>query len=725
MPLDRDIRDAFDKAPPLDRTVIPPRLDLGDGPSSLDLTYNQFHFNESADKIGRGGNAIVYQATVSEEDLTLALKQPLLDQTVSIGTVKRILGEAKKWARVDDHPYIADVVDWGNEPVPWVAIEYLDGGDLIEQGPEQQLPQRLWTAYAIVDAVAYASGQHGVTHHDLKPENILFKKMPVDTWDIPKVCDWGLAKELIKHDRSISQATPKYAAPEQNPAVLPEADAGVHTDVYQLGVICYELLTGEYPNHLRGEVCPPTEVEPTLPTALNSTILRAMSHERANRYEHPIQFRDSLSDVLSHWIDNYQTNKTDSRSRDDFTPANKTESQITPDSNSPDGGGATLNNGTTSSDDSILSSKSRSWCIPHADIARTGSTQEHAGPTTEVETLWSFQPAGDHSRIRTTPIVDTDTVYIAGGEGAGKYHLFALDRKSGDKQWKHELSYESSSSPILDGGMIYLGDNGNTVWAIDATSGHPEWQFDAPDRINGCSPAVADGTVYVVSGFSPHETGQLHALDSRTGTERWQTDIGNPTEAAVAVANNSVYVASVDGTLFSVATTDGSIEWRFETDTPLTYPSAPAIADGTVYFSSRDEDGNARLFAIDAQSGSQEWVSNGQLSGGPAVTSNVIYSSGPYENDSLVAVNKNRGTTEWEASEPGAGFDIIYADGHCYTGGIDGAYCFDAKSGETQWTFRTGKITSLPMAIANGDAYFVNGDANGDTLYALSESGGD
>ncbi|MDB2294680.1 protein kinase, partial [Halorubrum ezzemoulense] len=149
------------------------------------------------------------------------------------------------------------VFDWDANGPPWVAIEYLAGGTLADRIDEMGVAHRLWTAYALADAVAYASGEHGVTHHDLKPQNILFQNMPDGAWDVPKICDWGLARKLIQHDGSISQSTPKYAAPEQFDAILPNTDVGVHTDVYQLGVVCYELLTGKHPAHLRGEVRPP------------------------------------------------------------------------------------------------------------------------------------------------------------------------------------------------------------------------------------------------------------------------------------------------------------------------------------------------------------------------------------------------------------------------------------------------------------------------------------
>jgi RPA family protein len=241
---------------------------------------------------------VVYRARIPSQDVTVALKQPFPNKTVREKTVQRILNEAETWAKVDDHPYIASILDWGYDAIPWVAIEYVDGGAITDHIEEFSTLQRLWTAYAIVDAIAYANGQRGIVHHDLKPDNILLQTTSEGLYDVPKVVDWGLSRELIQHTGSVSQATPEYAAPEQFDALLPDTPVGVHTDVYQLGIVCYEILTGEHPDHLRGEVPPPTEMNPGIPEALDPIIMKSIAHQRDQRYDHSIQLRDSFRDVL-------------------------------------------------------------------------------------------------------------------------------------------------------------------------------------------------------------------------------------------------------------------------------------------------------------------------------------------------------------------------------------------------------------------------------------------
>jgi predicted transcriptional regulator/tRNA A-37 threonylcarbamoyl transferase component Bud32 len=279
------------------RDRIPPASDVG-GSTPVDLSYDQFEFDEETDLIGAGGQARVYRAEVPDENLTVALKQPAFNRTVSRDTYDRILNEARNWSRWDDHPHIVQVLDWGAEPGPWIALEYMDGGSLGEYIGTMSAEQRLWTAYAIVDAVAHANTK-GLAHHDIKPNNILFRKTPDNKWDLPKVADWGLSREIIEATSSISQATPDYAAPEHFSALMPEAPVDERTDVYQLGVVCYEILTGTHPSHLRGEVPSPTEVNNSLPSSVDELINTAISHDRDKRFEHSILCKRELEAILS------------------------------------------------------------------------------------------------------------------------------------------------------------------------------------------------------------------------------------------------------------------------------------------------------------------------------------------------------------------------------------------------------------------------------------------
>jgi serine/threonine protein kinase len=220
--------------------------------------------------------------------------------TLHTDAVERILTEAETWDKLDSHDYIVDIVDYGSEPVPWIAMEYMNAGDLAERAGILNFDQALWTATAITKGVRHAH-RRGVAHLDLKPSNVLFRSIE-DAWDVPKVADWGLSKHLLDHSKSVEGLSSQYAAPEQFDDDYGKADD--ITDVYQLGAVLYELFTGRPPFEgvapakamhkvLHEEPTPPNEVA-DLPEALDDVLLTALAKEKENRYDGVILLRDQL-----------------------------------------------------------------------------------------------------------------------------------------------------------------------------------------------------------------------------------------------------------------------------------------------------------------------------------------------------------------------------------------------------------------------------------------------
>jgi predicted flap endonuclease-1-like 5' DNA nuclease len=261
---------------------------------------------DRGDRLGSGGNADVYRATVSTRDteVELAVKEPRIDGTLHTEAVERLLAEAETWQKLDDHDHIVDIVDCGSEPLPWIAMERMDAGHLGLRAGELPLEQALWTAVATTRAVSHAHGR-GVAHLDLKPENVLFRSVE-GAWDVPKVADWGLSKRLLDHSKSVDGLTPQYAAPEQ----FDREEFGTVdnvTDIYGLGAVLYELFTGRPPfegapfevmRKVRTErPTPPSEVA-DVPPALDEVIVTALATARADRYEHVLYLRDDLQALL-------------------------------------------------------------------------------------------------------------------------------------------------------------------------------------------------------------------------------------------------------------------------------------------------------------------------------------------------------------------------------------------------------------------------------------------
>lgn len=183
----------------------------------------------------------------------------------------------------------------------------MDGGTLTERAAGTiDLEEALWIGRSIAEAIRYAH-RHGVAHLDLKPENILFRETGPDTWAVPKVSDWGLAKFLLEHSKSVEGLSIGYAAPEQfDPDRYGSPDD--YTDIYQLGVLIYELITGSPP--FTGQQAaviratldeappPPTEVNPALPPEVDTILLTALAKNKAYRYESVLDFRRALDDLF-------------------------------------------------------------------------------------------------------------------------------------------------------------------------------------------------------------------------------------------------------------------------------------------------------------------------------------------------------------------------------------------------------------------------------------------
>ena|GEM_PF-3001698 len=272
---------------------------------SVSLSHEEFSKERP---LGSGGNADVYLATtaVDGRKRQIAVKEPRIEGTLHVETAERLLREAETWSALDDHDHVVGLLDWGSDPLPWIAMEYMDGGQLGEriQGPSYF--ERLWIAYGIVSAVRHAH-RSGVAHLDLKPANVLFRETPDGTWDVPKVADWGLSKRLLDHSTTVEGLSPAYAAPEQFDDAYGSTDEV--TDVYQTGAILYELFTGRPPFQgeatqvmrqvLQEEPPAPSSVNPELPAELEEMILNALVKDRTDRYDSMVYLRDDLREVVT------------------------------------------------------------------------------------------------------------------------------------------------------------------------------------------------------------------------------------------------------------------------------------------------------------------------------------------------------------------------------------------------------------------------------------------
>ena len=261
-------------------------------PRELESKYTEITY------VGRGGIAWVFSARRKTDGVIVAVKIPIsFDET----TGKCFLNEIAAWETLM-HKNIVEVTAVNILPVPYVEMEFVPGS---LEALEKPLP--VWKAVHIIQGITaglqYAH-QHGFIHRDIKPHNIL---LTVDV--VPKITDWGMSKVLAADVKksSIAGFSLSYAAPEQvSPSEF--GRTGEHTDIYQLGVVFYELVTGSIPfggesivevgnSILRDEPIPPSEYNPDA-EAVQKIILKCLEKDPARRYQSAGELLDALAGYL-------------------------------------------------------------------------------------------------------------------------------------------------------------------------------------------------------------------------------------------------------------------------------------------------------------------------------------------------------------------------------------------------------------------------------------------
>ena len=253
--------------------------------------------------LGHGGMGIVYKAWHLRLNRAVALKMLLVGGYARPQELERFLREAEAVAGLH-HPNIVQVFDVGDlDRRPYFTMEFVEGGSLAQKlGGE---PQPALKAAAMVKTLAdaiHTAHQEGIVHRDLKPANILL------TLDgTPKISDFGLARRISSDialtEYGVALGTPSYMSPEQADGQV-EA-IGPATDIYALGAILYELLTGRPPFRadtpletkrqvITSEPAPPSKLNARIPRDLETICLKCLHKEPQSRYPSAEVLADDL-----------------------------------------------------------------------------------------------------------------------------------------------------------------------------------------------------------------------------------------------------------------------------------------------------------------------------------------------------------------------------------------------------------------------------------------------
>ena len=317
--LRREIEALLESDRAADRFIADPPAGLaaelfGGSQNHLDVGRNigQYKLLEC---IGAGGMGTVYLAERADQQFQMQVAIKLIKRGMDTDSVLRRFEHERQILASLEHPNIARLLDGGSteDGVPYFVMEYIKGHRIDRYAEEHQLPisERLELFRQVCSAVSFAH-QHLIVHRDLKPSNIL-----VTPAGIPKLLDFGIAKIIQANDSmetlatmtAIPIMTPQYASPEQ----IEGAPATTLSDVYSLGAVLYELLTGRPPYRLQNHS--PQEIARAISTAqiekpstvatrgedtrrlrgdLDNIVRMAMRKETARRYRSVEQFSEDI-----------------------------------------------------------------------------------------------------------------------------------------------------------------------------------------------------------------------------------------------------------------------------------------------------------------------------------------------------------------------------------------------------------------------------------------------
>ncbi|MEU6673950.1 PQQ-binding-like beta-propeller repeat protein [Streptomyces sp. NPDC046925] len=677
-------------------------------------------------RLGAGGMGRVYLAR-SPGGRNVAVKVVREELADDVAFRRRFAREVAAARQVTGY-FTAAVIDAATDAdPPWLATAYVPGPSLgqaiTEHGawPEQPV---LALGAALAEALESLRAQ-GIEHRDLKPPNVLLAD------DGPRIIDFGISRAVDDTQLTLTDAvvgTPGYIPPE----VLLGRRAGPAGDVFALGAVLVYAASGKGPfsggaahfvNYRAVHEAPDLTGVPDRVARLAARCLdkdpdrRPTAAQLVGELAKPAALRPGAS-IASGWLPQAVAAEI-SRVRDTSWP-------------DPPSGTVPLRPASAPSPDDTEPG-------PPADVPRTSLATVALGPE---------RKAGKRPRraARTALIglasaaalalLITIGVVLRGGDGGGT-EAAGKDSAPGRMTLDEEWSYDEPpiDAPVIADGRVYFTDRGGALHAVDARSGHQDWSYKGLDEAR--YPSTFGGAVYVTN----LDSWTLHSVDPADGTKRWafraEDKKGDPLGgfSPLAAVGDTVYVASYylesDTVLHALDARTGRERWHRDFGSGLS--KALTVADGVIYVGASEHQ-QPYLYALSAGNGKQRWrIKAGERHGNASFVvahGDTVYFSVRY-GDRMYAADAASGKVRWSARSDLEAAEWVYAataDGVVYATATDDgsdtgqgrAYAFDSDSGKRLWEHSTEGNISHPV-LEDGTLYI----SDSGTLRALSPSTGD
>ncbi|MEU5028308.1 serine/threonine-protein kinase [Streptomyces milbemycinicus] len=710
--------------------------------------------------VGRGGMGEVWEGRDRVIGRRVAVK--LLPHDRGDTSAADLFRREANTAGALNHPAVVTVHDFGEDEAEgslFLVMELLEGRNLAtvlrEDGPPSVATAVDWVAQAAAGLAR--AHEADVIHRDLKPANL---HLAAD--GRVKILDFGIARFMEALPSSKVMGTFPYMPPERFDGHSGEA----RSDLYSLGCVLHELLTGKLPfdatsaasmmsAHLTKVPVPPGRSRSGVPAALDDLVMELLAKALEDRPASAAQVHDrlrALSFVAASGpsLHDMATRTADARDARDITPAGPASPATADAPTATAGPPPTRVAWPTPRRAGFVTRRRALWLGAAAIAAGAGiptgfallddgaSSDDGKSPDHGTSASGAWFAAGGQKL--SPPVARGKVVYIK-GQDLQDATVYALDGATGKKKWSHPLKdggYGQAGAnegdslnvppPAVIGGAVYVNVSDDKLCVLDAATGKKKWDYAPGGSATWLTTVGGMVQVYV------SDDDAIHSLDAATGNEKWATRRGIVGVKDYLVADDGAVHVYIDGKgdLGALDAATGSKKWE------LTGRWADRLwtAGGLVYTRTVVEP--ITMYALDAATGARKWefvsptnaFAGGESSAhkGTEVVGGVAYVVGSSAKDydqEVHALDAATGKQKWSVRPEGGddlGFGTLTAiGGALYVRGRDQAYALNVASGETEWSITSPDRQEL---VGAGKVVYVSKTADNPHVQALHAATG-
>jgi len=673
-------------------------------------------------ELGSGGMGIVFHCRDEFLQREIAIKMMLPELMAETDTAEIFRQEARLAAQLE-HPNIVTIHNIGVENREgkthhYIAMEFLPGGSLRDRiGKEPvQMEQALEWMKQLSSALNYAH-KRGVVHQDIKPDNIFI------TQDGNlKIGDFGLAliatgPAFERHAQG--KGTPAYMSPE-----LCRGEPRDHrSDIYSLGSVFFEMLTGERPfkangmiemalKHATAPVPSAAKLRPEIPVVLDKVLKYMMTKQPDERLQSLGDLLPTLEKLLLE-LKVARLGVTFSQPTQELNfPKDKAEAPAgaAPETQAEAGkneAAAVPRKTSDTMDFSPALNAARGEISQWISVKDTAPAERRPlDPDRErsLDLLWTYKTFGPIGWAASpVPNRGKKHIYVSSADGI----LYALDMLTGALVWHYQTGAPLLAGVLVDGEEILCPSADGSLHCLSAADGKNHWKFQGASPI--VSNPVAAGDQILITALD----GSLKALSRADGSVNWIYRCDKPIICSAQVVDNVAFVGSKDKGLHAVEMSKGYRKWLTQSSAAL-FANVLASTD-SVYCATID----GKVMSVEIETGNKTWEFS--TSSAFVCRGNLEFTSLNYctKDGNVHCLDKFKGNSLWRADAAGPVLGgITSVGGALYVSSRNGVmHSFNVKTGELNWYMALDSLLESAPLVTTSIIY--QGTVNGD-LHAFA-----